>query len=261
MRERAHPTFDIASSERGLREDVRFPDDSDRAGSATESGVPDSPIDLPSIPDVIYRQLRRDLARGVYKPGPIRIRPLAERFGVSATPVREALRRLEAEGLVTLRKNQIVVNALSETELREIFAIRAELETFALRRGAEAIKGDSGLINELESLVKAMDQYEHKPEEWLSANLRFHMLIYHAAGMPRLSSMIDSMWIAVEPYLRLYASAAGSFRASQEQHRSILQSLRAGDPDAADETLRQHLSETEEVVATGITNSSRNDKA
>jgi DNA-binding GntR family transcriptional regulator len=223
--------------------------------------VPASPIDLPSIPDVIYRQLRRDLARGVYKPGPLRIRPLAERFGVSATPVREALRRLEAEGLVTLRKNQIVVNAVSESELREIFAIRAELETFALRRGAHQIKGDAALISELESLIKAMDQYEHKPEEWLTANERFHMLIYHAGGMPRLSSMIDSLWIAVEPYLRLYSSTAGSFRASQEEHRAMLQNLRAGRADAAADILRGHLRLTEDVVADGINNSTRGDRA
>lgn len=222
--------------------------------------IPAAPIDLPSIPDVVYHQLRRDLGRGVYKPGPIRIRPLAERFGVSATPVREALRRLEAEGLVTLRKNQIVVNSLSESALREIFAIRAELEAFAVRRGADAIKSDPDLIRALEALVRSMDQYEHQPEEWLSANEQFHMRIYRAAGMPRLLSMIESMWIAVEPYLRLYASAAGSFRAAQEEHRSILQSLKSGDGGTAGLTLRRHLAETEEIVAAGI-NSDEADKA
>jgi DNA-binding GntR family transcriptional regulator len=214
--------------------------------------IPAAPIDLPSIPDVIYHQLRRDLARGVYKPGPLRIRPLAERFGVSATPVREALRRLEADGLVTLRKNQIVVNSLSEPELREIYAIRAELEAFATRRGAEAVQSDSELLRALETLIRSMDQYEHQPEEWLTANQDFHMLIYRSAGMPRLSTMIESLWIAVEPYLRLYASAAGSFRAAQEEHRSMLQSLKAGDGQAAADTLRQHLAETEEIVAAGI---------
>jgi DNA-binding GntR family transcriptional regulator len=81
------------------------------------------------------------------------------------------------------------------------------------------------------------------------------MKIYHAAGMPRLSTMIDSLWIAVEPYLRLYVSTAGSFRASQEQHRSILVSLRKGNVDAAADVLRQHLRETEETVAEGINNS------
>jgi DNA-binding GntR family transcriptional regulator len=226
------------------------------SGTDSDPGglIPASPIDLPSIPDVIYRQLRRDLGRGVYRPGPIRIRPLAERFGVSATPVREALRRLEAEGLVTLRKNQIVVNALSEAELREIFAIRAELETFVLRRGAETIRNDKALLAELESLVQAMDK-QGDPEAWRAANESFHMKIYHAAGMPRLSTMIDSLWIAVEPYLRLYVSTAGSFRASQEQHRSILVSLRKGNVDAAADVLRQHLRETEETVAEGINNS------
>jgi DNA-binding GntR family transcriptional regulator len=224
------------------------------AESDTGELVPASPIDLPSIPDVIYRQLRRDIGRGVYRPGPIRIRPLAERFGVSATPVREALRRLEAEGLVTLRKNQIVVNALSETELREIFAIRTELEAFALRRGADEIRKDSGLLKELESLVAAMDRYEHDPEDWRAANESFHMKIYHAAGMPRLSSLIDSLWVAVEPYLRLYVSTAGSFRASQEQHRSMLEHLREGRANAAADVLRKHLQETEEIVAKGINN-------
>ena len=226
------------------------------SGTDSDPGelIPASPIDLPSIPDVIYRQLRRDLGRGVYRPGPIRIRPLAERFGVSATPVREALRRLEAEGLVTLRKNQIVVNALSEAELREIFAIRAELETFALRSGAEAIRTDEALLAELESLVETMDT-QGDPEGWRTANESFHMKIYHAAGMPRLSTMIDSLWIAVEPYLRLYVSTAGSFRASQEQHRSILANLRKGNVDAAADVLRLHLHETEETVAEGINNS------
>jgi DNA-binding GntR family transcriptional regulator len=159
--------------------------------------IPAAPIDLPSIPDVVYRQLRRDLARGVYKPGPIRIRPLAERFGVSATPVREALRRLEAEGLVTLRKNQIVVNSLSESELREVFAIRSELETFALRKGAETIRNDHELLADLDRLVDLMDEHEHDLEEWRAANQEFHMRIYHTAGMPRLSSMIDSLWNVV----------------------------------------------------------------
>ena len=222
------------------------------AESDTGEQVPASPIDLPSIPDVIYRQLRRDIGRGVYRPGPIRIRPLTERFRVSATPVREALRRLEAEGLVTLRKNQILVNALSETELREIFAIRAELEAFALRGGAERIRKDPKLLAELESQVATMDEYERDPEDWRAANESFHMRIYRAAGMPRLSSMIDSLWIAVEPYLRLYVSTAGSFRASQEQHRSILEHLREGRAKAAADVLRKHLQETEEIVAKGI---------
>ena len=223
--------------------------------------IPAAPIDIPSIPDVVYKQLRSDIARGIYKPGPIRIRPLAERFGVSPTPVREALRRLEAEGLVTLRKNQIVVNALSEAELREIFAIRAELECFALKQGAEKLRSDPKELAKLESLIRDMDRYENKHEEWRSANEEFHMRIYRAAGMARLETMIESLWVAVEPYLRLYVSTAHGFRASQQQHQAILDGLKAGDADAAAEVLRAHLGETKDVVADGIGRSAAADGA
>src|SRR5438874_1784332 len=108
-----------------------------------EPEVPASPIELPSMPDVIYRELRKDIAHGVYKPGPIRVRVIAERFGVSATPVREALRRLEAEGVVSLRNRQIVINKLSREEMREIYTIRGELESFTLREAVPHVEGDS----------------------------------------------------------------------------------------------------------------------
>jgi len=219
---------------------------------ADHDGIPASPIDLPSIPDVISRELRRDIARGIYKPGPIRIRPIAERFNVSATPVREALQRLEAEGLITMRKNQILVNALSEAELHEIFTIRSELEALAVRLGAERIP-DPGLFDDLELLMKTMDRHQRDPEEWRVANERFHLRIYRMAGMPRLNSIIDALWIAVEPYLRLYVfTAVDTFPAAQDQHHAIVDHLREGDVDSAANVLRQHLRDTEEVLALGM---------
>ncbi len=214
--------------------------------------IPATPIDRRSIPDVIFRALRRDIAQGVYGPGPIRIRPIAERFGVSATPVREALQRLEGEGLVTLRNNQIVINALSEAELREVFAIRRELESFVVRQGADQMRGACDLFEDLELLIAEMDQNEHEPEQWQAANERFHMRIYRMAGMPRLESLIDSLWVTVEPYLRLYVTTAGSFRAAQDQHRSILRHLQNGEFEQAAAVLREHLTDTERVVAEGI---------
>src|SRR3954468_6730451 len=144
-----------------------------------------SPIDLPSIPDVIYGALRKDIARGVYKPGPIRVRAIAERFGVSATPVREALRRLEAEGLVSLRNRQIVVNPLSLREMHEIYTIRGELESFALRQAAPYAAEDSELMAKLESLVEDMDRFEGSPEEWRAANEDFHPLLSRTADTAR----------------------------------------------------------------------------
>ena len=211
-----------------------------------------SPIELPSIPDVIYRTLRRDIARGVYKPGPIRVRPIAERFGVSATPVREALRRLEAEGLVSLRNRQIVVNPLSLEEMREIYAIRCELESFALRRAAPHVVADEELLARLEALLGEMDRVDAPPDDWRAANAEFHLLLYGKAQLPRLEQIIDQLWVAVEPYLRLYVSTKEDFRESQSQHRLLLDCLRAARFDEAAAALREHLQFTADQLAAGL---------
>jgi DNA-binding GntR family transcriptional regulator len=220
--------------------------------SAPPLEVPASPIDLPSIPDVICRELRRDIAHGVYKPGPIRVRVLAERFGVSATPVREALRRLEAEGLVSLRNRQIVINQLSLEEMREIYTIRGELEAFATRQAVPSLQGEAEALERLEQLIEEMDSFERRPEEWRTANEEFHWILYRAAGMPRLEDIINRLWVAVEPYLRLYVTTAGSFRTAQDQHRRILAHVRLGEADAAAEVMRSHLAETKELLSRNL---------
>ncbi|MDX6512045.1 MAG: hypothetical protein QOE36_1549 [Gaiellaceae bacterium] len=220
-------------------------------GAATPEIRP-SPIDLPSIPDVISSALRRDIGRGIYKPGPIRVRAIAERFGVSATPVREALRRLEAEGLVSLRNRQIVVNSLSIDEMHEIYRIRGELESFALRQAAPHVADDDALLAKLDTVIEEMDRNESNPEEWRAGNEEFHKLIYGAAEMPRLQSIINQLWVAVEPYIRVYVSTVKSFRAAQEQHRQLVRQLRSGEFDEAAQLMREHLRGTEELLAEGL---------
>jgi DNA-binding GntR family transcriptional regulator len=222
------------------------------AGTAAVSEIVPSPIELPSIPDVISAALRRDIGRGIYKPGPIRVRAIAARFGVSATPVREALRRLEAEGLVSLRNRQIVVNALSAEEMHEIYRIRAELESFALRQAAPKVAADEEALAKLDSLIEDMDRNEHSPEEWRAGNEEFHLLLYRFAEMPRLQSMINQLWVAVEPYIRIYVSTAKSFGAAQEQHKRLVRHLRQGEFDEAAELMKEHLRGTEELLAEGL---------
>jgi DNA-binding GntR family transcriptional regulator len=239
-------------------DDVRFCAVSDRSAesdvgaAAVVSEIDPSPIELPSIPDVISAALRRDIGRGIYKPGPIRVRAIAARFGVSATPVREALRRLEAEGLVSLRNRQIVVNALSAEEMHEIYGIRAELEAFALRQAAPQLAADEEALAKLDALIEDMDRNKHSPEEWRAGNEEFHLLLYRFAEMPRLQSIINQLWVAVEPYIRIYVSTVKSFRAAQEQHRQLVRHLREGEFDDAAELMKEHLWGTEALLAEGL---------
>jgi DNA-binding GntR family transcriptional regulator len=220
--------------------------------TSTMADLPPATIDRDSIPDLVYQTIRRDIARGHYKPGVLRIRPLAERFCVSATPIREALRRLESEGLVTLRNRRIMVRAMSAEELDEIFAVRTVLERYAI---AEAVRRGAGpeLLETLERLVGEMDETaEGDPDRWREANQEFHMAIYGLTGNPRLMSIIDSLWVAVEPYLRLYVHAAPQLSSAQDEHRAMLEALRDRDADRATEVLRMHLVNTKDIVRRGF---------
>lgn len=208
-----------------------------------------SPITLPSVTDVIYTQLRHDISQGVYPAGPIHLKPLAERFSVSAMPVREALRRLEAEGLVSFDgKRRIVINALNENELDEIFALRGELESLALRRAVRTLSADQRQLNQLEELINTMDAQEGDAGKWRDTNREFHSRLYESAEMPRLWSIVSSLWVAIEPYLRVYVTAVDSLRSAQDQHRTILQYVRDGDAERAAVVLREHLADTWQVV-------------
>jgi DNA-binding GntR family transcriptional regulator len=209
-----------------------------------------SSIKLPvSITEVVYQTLRKEISHGILGPGQIHLRRLAERFGVSAVPVREALRRLEAEGLVSFGSNRrITINRLTQVNLNEIFAIRIEIEALAVKHAVKNLSSIPREITMLKKLVMEMDQLESRAGDWQTANERFHKTIYSFALMPRLESIIGSLWATSEPYIRLYIRSVHSFRESHEEHKKMLQQIEAGDAEGASETLRQHLAGTLSVL-------------
>jgi DNA-binding GntR family transcriptional regulator len=205
-------------------------------------------VRLPSLPDVIYERLRQEIATGQLQPGPLKLRPLAERFGTSPIPVREALRRLEADRLVSFMGNRAIrVNEVSAKELDEVFAIRAELESLALRLALPALD-DPERIAGLERLMDRMDEQVDEPAEWRTTNEEFHYALYEAAESARLLGLIHNLWIVVEPYLRMYVRSLPGLRESQKQHREIVAHIVAGDAAAAEAVLREHLEGTRLVV-------------
>jgi DNA-binding GntR family transcriptional regulator len=159
-------------------------------------------------------------------------------------PVREALRRLEADGIVSFNMNRrIVINQLSVDDLEELFAIRIELEDLALRRAVPTLQNDTDSLAQLAELIRQMDGEEHDLDAWRDHNHEFHRLLYSRAKMPRLQAIIDSLWVSIEPYLRLHMTLDG-IRIAQDQHRGILQHSRVGDASAAGRLLREHLQMT-----------------
>lgn len=209
-----------------------------------------STIKLPvSITEVVYQTLREEISHGIFGPGQIHLKRLAERFGVSAVPVREALRRLEAEGLVSFGPNRrITINRLTQTNLNEIFAIRIEIEALAVAHAVKELRAVPRELTMLKKLLLEMDQLESSPGDWQTANERFHKTIYSFSQMPRLEAIIGSLWATSDPYIRLYIRSVHSFREAQEEHKTMVRQIEVGDAQGASETLRKHLAGTLAVL-------------
>jgi len=216
----------------------------------TSPSEPIEAITRHSLQEEVYQRLRRRIFNSAPDAKVVKIRQLAEGFGVSPMPVREALRRLEAEGLVKFTANRaIVIPGLSPKEVEDIFEIRLRLEPFAGGKAAHKIT-DEGL-RELDELCGRLDDFLDG-DKWRANNAKFHETIVRACGIPRLISIIDNLWLAVEPYRRYYIRNYRLLTVAQEQHREIVRALREQDGRKVERILERHLTFTLQTILDGM---------
>jgi DNA-binding GntR family transcriptional regulator len=207
--------------------------------------------------DEIAILLEDEIVSGTIPPGTVlRQEHISERFGVSRTPTREALRRLAALGLVSFEPNRGVrVRTLSREELREAFLVRAELESLATELAVPRMTpADLARLDEaelrfsvltLELRAKARGGVEDNPLaiEWMKANYAFHDVIYSASGAPYVERMAKGArrtfigqitWVARAELDELYAR-------NDEQHRAIREAIAAGSASGARVLAREHV--------------------
>jgi len=207
--------------------------------------VPDliGPINAPSLQELVYQRLRDAIEAGELPSrddsSGIGLQELARLLGVSTTPVREAIRRLEAEGLVELDRGAGVrVLRLSARDLLEFTEIRLRLETLALERAIDlASEAD---IDTAAAILTLLDSTT-EPQAWREANLRFHIALYSPADYPRVLSTIRTIWVAIEPYIRLYSRTGENLVAAQAEHHDLLDAVRRRDKEAAVTMLVAHI--------------------
>jgi DNA-binding GntR family transcriptional regulator len=182
--------------------------------------------------------LRADILAGRLAPGSrLRQDAIAADYGVSHIPVREAFRRLEAEGLVSIRpRHGAIVTSLSASEIEELYEMRIALECAAIRAAVPRLSFESFSI-----AAAILDDIDRDPERWPELNTAFHLALYRDANRPRMFALISSLLRNCERYLRHEANVLGIFDCSQRDHRELLAAIEAKDVDAACAILVQHM--------------------
>ena len=200
-----------------------------------------TPLKRQSLQNMVYQTIRQAILEREIEPGEhINIRKLAERLSVSTMPVREALRQLEAEGMVSFNSNKrIVASQLSRSELYDIYSIRIPLEEMALLKCFER-KDESGLRH-LEELQRQMSKPDVTGVEWFNLNRAFHMKLHEMSGSLRLYQILQGLWNSTGPYLRIYSEDKRTVIKGNQEHELILKALRKGDRSGAKRVLRKHL--------------------
>jgi DNA-binding GntR family transcriptional regulator len=199
--------------------------------------------------DLIAKSLRADIMQGrLRSKQPLRQDEIAAQFGVSKIPVREALFQLKAEGLVTFYPNRgAAVAELSPAEAEEIFTMRIALESTALQRAISHLTIAN--LARAEKVLSAIDQ-EQNVAQWGELNWEFHATLYYPANLPRLMEWVETLHIRAARYLVIYLAGMDYQRASQNEHREILEACRRGNIEAATVHLTDHLrSASDHLVA------------
>lgn len=196
------------------------------------------------IREAVYEQLKKAILSGIYSVGErLREHDLAAKLQVSRTPVREALRRLEAEGLLeALPRHGLVVKNYTDDDIREIYMIREALESLAAEFSAiNATKKDITLLERLISEMDALDDIT-EAESSYEVHKNFSESYNHASHMPTLIRLIDSLRDQVSRFRNVSLSSAERRKRAREEHRELLKALKERDPKRASELTRIHIS-------------------
>jgi DNA-binding GntR family transcriptional regulator len=198
----------------------------------------------------VYRKLRQAILKGKLKPGQkIVMADLAKTFGLSETPVREAIRRLESDGYVQFTPHTgAIVTKIDEDQLAEIYLIRIALEALATRLASPHItdKDIDFLIKKNQEIEVAIQQKKY--ENIGHINKDFHLRIYKAAPFPRLYKMICDLWDTFERWPSVFAYVPARAVASVREHKKIIQALKNGDTDQADRLMKEQKEHAMEAL-------------
>jgi DNA-binding GntR family transcriptional regulator len=209
-------------------------------GTAHPAGPPLSKTEY------VLQRLRADIAGGVVVPGAsLRQSDIAARYGVSPTPVREALRLLEAGGMISYAPHRgATVRELSPERVQDVYRLRAEIEALATAVACERMTDED--LDRVEAVHEELRTYRGTDGETLALlNRRLHFTIYHA-GSDLIASHASSLWSLFPPEITIWADPDAA-RALVVDHDGIIEALRARNPRLAQDRAREHVLHAEKL--------------
>jgi DNA-binding GntR family transcriptional regulator len=202
-----------------------------------------APVENLTLWQRVYDHLRAEILAGRLGPGTeLAEVALSELLGVSRGPLREAIGRLAAEGLVTVRPRRgAVVRSLSKQEFVELYQVREALEMLAVRLAVPHL-GDEG-VAELERLVAAMTAHAERADvtEFFEANSAFHLRLVEAAGNAKLRELYEQLLAQLGRYRLRSLTLRGNLERSVAEHAAILRAIKRGDADRAAHLMSEHI--------------------
>lgn len=202
-----------------------------------------APVPRRTVADLAAEALRDLILRGDLAEGaPVRQDAVALELGVSRIPVREALRRLEAEGLVEFSPHcGAVVSSLSLAEITELFDLRALIEASLMRRAVPRITRDD--LRHAADVLARYDQAfrERRVREWAELNWEFHSVLLAPAGRSRTLALVQNLHHQSERYMRMQLALTGGESRADAEHRGILAAARQGDSASAARLAARHI--------------------
>lgn len=200
--------------------------------------------------DVVFQTLRQAILRGELEPGERLMEiHLAERLGVSRTPIREAIRKLELEGLVMMiPRRGAVVASITEKDLKDVLEVRRTLELMAGEVACDRITKEL-----LEKLRQAAEEFSdalslEDVTKQAAADVKFHEIIYAATGNQKLITILNNLRDQMYRYRLEYLKDKDSHRQLQREHENIYQGIKRGDKEAVASSMCQHIDNQQDAI-------------
>jgi DNA-binding GntR family transcriptional regulator len=207
------------------------------------------PILKDKLNDQVYDRLCMLLREGEFTPGEaVRVARVAEAFGVSAMPVREALTRLLAIGVVAnVSGRSVGVPSLGYQELTDLRDVRLEVEALAVKWAVQ--NRNDAFVADLEALLERLEETEQSGNVsgYIKTNYEFHLKLYQQSHSPVLIDIIDTLWLRVSPHL-YQLERESQYKVSNSHHRKIVHCVREGDAKGASDALVEDITDAYDVL-------------